>query len=261
MGRIRTAINTRFDMYDAPGFKNEEGNPKYRPALNVVKGHTHTGNPCNSAPDALDPPIAMGYPKDKCFVEGNCAGGRFGSGGWTDAADADGDGFVDIHDMPDPILDTSDRGDAYWGMNHGLDDNPLDGNPNMTRFEMYRYEVEHIIPDNSPAGENADTSHEPVCYTGSTFSDPTLNEDPDHSLAIDRRKFTLAVINCRQVEFDRGKKLAGNATDVPVVGFVDLFLTNPAEGKGLDKADIFAEIIGVAPPGVNGLKDIVQLYR
>jgi hypothetical protein len=133
----------------------------------------------------------------------------------------------------------------------------------MTRYEVYRHEIENSITNNSnnaPPGENADTTVD-ACYTAGTLSDPTLNTDPNDALAIDRRKFTLAVVNCLQYEVDTGKKLAGNETDVPVVGFVDLFLTNPAEGTGKDKADIFAEIIGVAPPGINGLRDIVQLYR
>jgi hypothetical protein len=127
----------------------------------------------------------------------------------------------------------------------------------MTRFELYRHEIENFIPNNAPTGENAN----PSCYTGGTLSDPTINDDLDDPLAIDRRKFTLAAVNCLQYEVDTGKKLAGNVDNVPVVGFVDVFLTNPAEGSGNDKADIYAEIIGVSPPGINGLRDIIQLYR
>jgi Flp pilus assembly protein TadG len=254
MGPVRTAINTRFDMYENPFFKKEGDNPDYRPALNVVKGHT--GPKCNTSPET-DPDIAMAYPKDKCFVENNCLGGRFGSGGWQDAADTDGDG----------IPDTGDRGQAYWNVNHPGQSLPTDYT-SMTRFELYRHEIETApgnpgIPDNSdpppgdPIGENAN----PSCYSGGTLSDPTMNADPDDPLAIDRRKFTLAAINCLQYEVDTGQKLAGNKDNVPVIGFVDVFLTGPAEGTGNTKADIFAEVIGVSPPGVNGLKDIVQLYR
>jgi len=83
-----------------------------------------------------------------------------------------------------------------------------------------------------------------------------MNDDLDDPLSIDRRMFTLAAINC----VAEGP-LNGNESNVPIVGFVDLFLTNPAEGSGKDKADIFAEIIGVSPPGINGLRDIIQLYR
>jgi len=254
VGPVRTAINTRFDMYENPFFGKEGDNPDYRPALNVVKGHT--GPKCKTD---LDPVNAMAYPKDKCFVENNCQGGRFGSGGWTDAADANGDGSDDMYDTNgDGIPDTSDRGDAYWDLNHPPGaGNPLDSSPNMTRFELYRHEIENIIPNNSPIGENAN----PSCYTGGTLSDPTLNSDFDDPLSIDRRKFTLAAVNCLQYEADTGKKLSGNVDNVPVVGFVDVFLTGPAEGSGNDKADIFAEIIGVSPPGINGLRDIVQLYR
>ena len=38
------------------------------------------------------------------------------------------------------------------------------------------------------------------------------------------------------------------------------FLTQPAEGTGNDKADIYGEVIGIATND-NGLRDIVQLYR
>lgn len=255
MGPVRTAINTRFDMYENPFFKKKEDIEEYRPALNVVKGRT--GPKCKTEP--ADPPIAMAYPKDKCFVENNCVGGRFGSGGWTDPADADGDGSVDMYDTDgDGIPDTSNRGDVYWKINHPPGgSNPLDSTPDMSRYELYRHEIENSIPDNSPTGENA----HPSCYSGGTLSDPTMNADPDNPLSIDRRKFTLAAINCLQYEVDTGQKLAGNKDNVPVIGFVDVFLTGPAEGSGNTKADIFAEIIGVSPPGVNGLKDIVQLYR
>ena len=71
----------------------------------------------------------------------------------------------------------------------------------------------------------------------------------------------MAVVNCLQYEDDTGSALNGNESDVPVIGFIDLFLTEPAVEQGSSKANIYAEVVRVAPIGLNGLRDIVQLYR
>ena len=114
----------------------------------------------------------------------------------------------------------------------------------------------------------ADQTNTPQCYTAGTLSDPSydLNNDPnddDDPAYIDRRVFTLAAVNCRHYEAVTGDKLAGNESNVPVVGFIDFFLTQPVEkqsGSGGDKADIYGEVIGVSIND-NGLREIVQLYR
>ena len=49
---------------------------------------------------------------------------------------------------------------------------------------VYRHEIENSIPNNSPAGENADMNVAPQCYTGGTLSDPTMNSDPNDPLGI-----------------------------------------------------------------------------
>ncbi len=259
MGPVRTAVNTRFDMYDAPMFNGEQGNTNYRPALDVVKGHT--GNGCNSAPPKkpADPPIATSFPKDKCFVDGDCPGGRFGFGVWYQETYDN-----DLEDPNNPLVE------PYWEINHPDDDQPTSADApyfkdyaDMTRYEVYRLEIDTAlafdpgIPNNAPIGENGN----PTCYSGGQLSDPSMvDPDDDGPDSIDRRVFTLAAVNCLQYEVDTGKKLAGNVDNVPVIGFVDFFLTQPAEGTGNDKADIYGEVIGVATND-SGLKDIVQLYR
>ncbi len=159
---------------------------------------------------------------------------------------------------------TENRGQAYWDVNHSGQSLPSDY-ANMTRYELYRLEIDSMpgdpgIPDNTnppPPGEDG----APSCYDGGVYSDPNMAPPHDDGpLSYDRRIFTLAVVNCLQYEIDTGKKLAGNVDDVPVIGFVDVFLTQPAEGKGNDKADIYGEIIGVSIND-NGLREIVQLYR
>ncbi|MCZ6839590.1 MAG: hypothetical protein O7G13_09965, partial [Alphaproteobacteria bacterium] len=260
------------DIYENPFFGgNKKSNPLYRPALNVVKGQ-HTDDVCKSAlEDNLD--IAMAYPRDRCFRPANsCPDGRWGTWGWQDDV-ASGDGVL---------------GAQYWQTNHN---NPLASPPGdpvgppppvtpklyaeMTRYEVYRHEIDSIIPNNSAedpdGGENAQMNPTelpgaPQCYTGGTlsdsgFDDPTTNADDNDPANIDRRIFTLAVVNCLQYEIDSGSALNGNESDVPVIGFIDLFLTEPAVEQGSSKANIYAEVVRVAPIGLNGLRDIVQLYR
>ncbi len=136
---------------------------------------------------------------------------------------------------------------------------------NWTRYQVYRWEIENsAIPDNAttpvgPPGENGN----PSCYSGGAgtltdpiFEDPNDPYDDDGSHTIDRRVFTLAVVNC----IAEGP-LNGNQDNVPTIGYIDVFLTQPAEGQGNDQADIYGEIIGVTQPGTNGLRDMVQLYR
>ncbi|NNE84642.1 MAG: hypothetical protein HKN28_11795 [Alphaproteobacteria bacterium] len=277
-GPIRTAMNTRFDMFENPFFGGEEGNSAYRPAINVTKGQPHadvcdsyTQPPLPAAPTAAD---LMGFPQDKCFRDGSLCGGaeRWGNWGWMeDLAGAGGN---------------TDLGLQYWLTNHPA--NPDLGLPgayntsstltgaskpyeDMTRYELYRWEIESgNIPNNPlPNGEKGHVENIPLdptrqCYTGGGLSDPSMFDptDPDQSLQdaafADRRVISLAVVNCLSPGV---APLNGNESNVPIIGFIDLFLTEPSVDKGSEKANIWAEIIRVAPIGVNGLRDIVQLYR
>jgi hypothetical protein len=136
MGPIRTAINTRFDIYENPFFGKEKDNPDYRPAINVVKGHLGSGCNTEAPKNPADPPIAMAYPKDPCFVADNCVGGRFGSGGWYQEIDHDGDGGAVTPDT-----------EPYWVANHppvgGVSVPQPPDYANMTRYEVYRYEIKN----------------------------------------------------------------------------------------------------------------------
>jgi len=265
VGPVRTAMNTRFDMYENPFFGSDadKDNPQFRPALNVVKGHTED-DLCKSPNKPSDPDVAMGYPRDKCFRDDNCPDGRWGTWGWQDETSF-GDGAL---------------GEQYWDTNHNESpvDSGITGFGGMTRYEVYRWEIENsMIANNSsgtPTGENAKMkdnaapSDPPQCYTGDGLTDPSFDTnsssgDDGDSLYIDRRVFTMAAVNCRQYEADTGKKLAGNESNVPVIGFIDFFLTQPVEkqpGSGGSMADIYGEVIGVSTNG-NGLREIVQLYR
>ena len=49
---------------------------------------------------------------------------------------------------------------------------------------------------------------------------------------------------------------------VPVVGFVEVFLTEPAWGQGTEKANIYGEIKGILEPGESEAAHlIVLIYR
>lgn len=233
VGPITAAINVRFDVYNTPMFQSKKNDPEFRPARNVVKGMVEDGgNPCNQV-DPEDPTVALPMPRDACFYTDTCAGGgRFGDGNW-------------------------DR-EAYWDVNHPDDTQPLDYGT-MSRYQVYRDEIaNNVIPDNSPSGEDGN----PQCYNGGTLSDPSDDANDSGDDEIDRRILMLAVLNCVALQ-EQGYSLNGNSSNLPVERFAKVFLTEPAAGQGNEKADIWAEIVGVVDPGDEEavLHDIIQLYR
>lgn len=258
IGPVRRGINVRFDMFDQ-NFSGQTGNPNYPPALNVTKGYTGSG--CGSA--QTDPPVAHPLPRDSCLATdpGTCADGRYGDGNWYNPIDLDGD-----PNTP-PV-------EPYWAINHpGVPEPTASDGPffkdyqDMTRYEIYRYEIEtglpNNIPNNSPSGENGN----PQCYSGPTPSpDPSIDPDDVGVDEIDRRVLPMAAVNCRQVQLD-GMSLSGNTNDVPIVGLIRVFITEPIAEPGggpgsSHQADIFVELAGVLDPGeAEEFRDVVQLYR
>ncbi|MBP2293767.1 pilus assembly protein TadG-related protein [Azospirillum rugosum] len=228
---VRTAFNTRFDMYEAPFFNGTaKTDPSYRPAVNVTKGYIQAsggggkgkgsggggggGNACNLT--ASSPPTAMGLPRDKDLTTSN----RFGNGQW---------------DCP-----------SYWAVNHPGQTAPANcTNPSgMTRYEMYRYEIDNnMIPNNGAGRENGN----PACYS---------NAGTPPSDSPDRRVIYFAIVNCSQ------HALNGNRDDVPVAAFGKAFLPEPVVNKGGDD-EVVVEFIDVVKVGADDgvLHEIVQLYR
>lgn len=235
-GPVRQGMNTRFDIYDG-SFNSQRDNAAYRPAVNVTKGYTFTGNACNAtaAPDT----DAMGLPRDNCYSTDTCnamgpSDGRMGNGNWD---------F-----------------DAYWDINHGTGTPPNTwSNANLpSRYEVYRYEVETpAIPQPGVAPMTLEDG-DPGCYNAAAAGVAPSD-------APDRRVIYAAVINC---EADLSP---GSNDDVPVEAFIKLFLTEPVGSTDDDPANtkdaIYAEILGLLEPGVGTieeqelLRDIVQLYR
>lgn len=140
---VHDGINTRFDIYDGPFMKNQQGKSEYRPARNVTKGRANTSKTkCDGAIT-----IGKAFPLDSCFYTSSCdQGNRFGNANWDRA--------------------------GYWATNHPSSSWPAGLAANASRYDTYRYEIDNgLIPNTSPSGENGN----PSCYSGST----PVSDDPD----------------------------------------------------------------------------------
>lgn len=250
---VSTAINTRFDMYETPGFGgNAKNNSDYRPAPNVTKGKYKSGN--SYVNYSGSPPAGRAMPKHDCYAASNCA--------------SYGPSFHPRFAPPAAANVTAQTSfwTDYWGTNHPDDsfsthyfNGDLDPNGDgiVTRKEMYDWEVATAIPtgdtdgdgdvdsdDETAASSSTGENGRPINYGGSEAPDPN------------RRMLYVAVINCEE-----HGPLNGNSEDVPVLVYAKMFLTHAAEG-GSDQT-LYAEVISVLEVEVDGsiLHDIVQLYR
>jgi hypothetical protein len=249
----RTALNTRFGMYENPFGGNKAGNPRFRPARNIGKG------------------MVLNDPADECsFVDAASVGRDQHSKRVPRDVDAtnysgstNGTGPSNTHRFGTGVWNCA----AYMAAMHPSVTLPsetwctttADGKvAGQSRYDLYRMEIEGTglfsptptIPDttaNTPAGENANPVNG-ACYTGGSS---TLNDTPD------RRIIYFAVINCIELG-----PLSGNSSgDLPVEAFVEAFLTEPVDDPS-DGPEIVLEVKDIVRPGVGGvLHDIVQLYR
>ncbi len=227
---VRTALNTRFDMYENPFFGggNDKKNPAYRPAANVVKGLVPVGgDPCTTAASAS----AKGMPRDGCFTAGTCT--RFGNSSAS--------------------APTWDRA-GYWAANHPS--GVAMPSSLTTRYKTYRWEIENnAIPSSGDYGPSAEfgnaTNAAKRCYSNNTASG-----QPSTSASNDRRVLHLAVVNCRFHD------VQGNEDDLQPVAFVEVFLTEPS-GLVSTQAEIWMEVIKVVDANNTNdvIHDVVQLYR
>ena len=255
-GPIRQAINTRFDAYDNPFFGGSTKNdPNFRPALNVTKGY-EPGSGANCAEPA-DPSVVdvAALPRDDCFYNDpqDCAGGdRYGPGDWH----------------------ANGRGDDYWTKNHGATPQPA-GYADMTRYEVYRYEIESMgfplsnspgVPRPPAAGGAAIENGLSCLYNAPgadpadpaypEFSDPSLDADNEGLDEIDRRLLRLAAVNC----IEHGPLTGATPEGIPVEGHVEVFLTEPTTKNGNEGLRVWGELKGVLEVD-DGVQDLVQLYR
>lgn len=265
------AINTRFDIYETQGCVS---GGTCSPALNSRKDMMRaydavpsTGNSCgihssgwkeptnpyyptNATVDwdfVTNPIGSMGHPRDKCHAvrdgdPGNCRNNAFGDGNWDRAA------YFATHYPP--------------GFNPGVI--PKAG-AQLTRHEVYTWEEanQNTALADTPAGATGNqltTRNRPVCgpqaYGWNAASAP-----------VDRRRMTVAVINCNQ------HSVSGNSKDVPVRRWVDIFLVQPSVDRGPGNAytrkdEIYVEIIGEtdisrsgAPVGPTIRRDVPYLVK
>ncbi|MPY75138.1 MAG: hypothetical protein GEU87_12840 [Alphaproteobacteria bacterium] len=251
VGAMRTALNTRFDMYQNPHGGNKNGSPRFRPARSVAKGRvlTNLADNCSfvKAEDVGKQDRSKALPRD------------------VDAVDFDGSpngtGPSNTHRFGTGLWDCA----GYWSAMHptmtapGWCTSSADGTvAGQSRYDLYRAEIDGTAPfagptipnriGDSPWGENADAASR-SCYTGGSS---TLNDTPD------RRILYFAVVNCREQGLGGGN----SNEEIPVEAFVEAFLTEPVDDPS-DGPEIVLEVKDIVRPGGDDgvLHDIVQLYR
>jgi Flp pilus assembly protein TadG len=205
--------------------QSKRNDPDFAPAPNVIKGYRPSGGGGCIGNNPTPSNVAP-LPQAQCLLAGNCSG-------------------------PSPRFSSSqtvDPGqrDAYVQQNYtdvGMADKTGGAN---TRHQMYQNEIA-----NSGSGDILDTSAG-LEESGRPSCSSNMSSDPD------RRVLVAAAIDCSTLP-------PGNASNVPVLDFYRIFLTNIAGEP--DPTDVWVEVIdhvdpfGGGEPGSGFAHDIVQLYR
>ena len=274
---VTDAINTRFDIYEN-GLTNACTNGTCSPSPNVRKdvvrpaGSTNfgfkTGNdpwdlplvrylPDTSGVQSTPYPTAMGHPRDKCHAtsqDGNCAGGRFGTGNW------DRDLYFFVNHMP--LLTAQAGGTApttpsnawqtlnslqTWALANGYTVATI---PNITRYDVYKWELAaDLLADTLHSYPSHSTTQGSKTTDFNNYGRPQSGAGlPASATQLDRRVTSVAVINCVQ------QNVQGQAKDVTVAKWVEVFLVEPSIARDRTVAgDIYVEVIrettagGIAP--------------
>lgn len=248
------ALNTRFDMY--PTGNNLKCDPttgNFCPAQNVrrdyvsvettknVKASDIAGLACNSAKAGNWTPISslpatatalpplQGFAMDDCFASGTCT--VLGDGQWS--------------------------GSKYMSLQHP-GTSLATAAPDGTRFEVYEWELGNpatLLTSPKKVGYNAtlvsgngngnNSRYNVDLYC--SYPQPVVGTGvPASNTQKDRRVLTVAAVDCTG--------LNGKST-VDILRWVDLFLVQPANLNGSDKA-FFTEVMGPAkrPNGESGFQ-------
>ncbi len=232
--RIADGLNTRLDMYDG-WMALVRNHSQYPPSENVLKGLRTQGFNCSNPKSSTSTPL----PRDNCFMPG---------GSWPNGVGGSaGSGCINVSGSPRAGNTQWDRWN-YWTTNHSGDP-PPPGYSSMTRYQVYRYEIEHAPPD---VANTPQESGSPTCSASTPIS----------SFSRDRRVLPVAIVNC----LEHQSVLLDSNRDVPVEDFAEVFLTEPAGNNqwwGGSQNDLYIEMIGrirTSTPEAN-LREYSVLYR
>ncbi|MEM9626549.1 MAG: pilus assembly protein TadG-related protein [Pseudomonadota bacterium] len=237
--QVAGGLNSRFDIYlsQLAGLQNDA---RFAPAPSVTKAITDAGG--DACIDGLgagdvtdlselpDDERSVPLPRDGCFGESaTCAATGLSLGTGVTEAELD----------------------DYWAINHG-GVRPAAS----TRLELYEEEVAAApVFDRVLQKDTSQETGAPTCHQGGAV--PTTE-------SAERRLLNAAVINC---DPGSGLPIRGLVSDVPVLDFVQLFMTEPAElSPSGNRVAIWAEEVQSLTPLSEGLgngdiRDVVQLVR
>ena len=196
-------------------------------------------------------PLVMGLPRDLCHAWSNNGNCSLFNGGQNARL---GDGEWDIS--------------AYWrsafGSNYGGQVSEADygpfptGQSYPTRYQVYRWEADQIVAGTmsgssiaKSAGGNQYAYAQPQAGRSLALANPPYGLVPGSDL--DRRRISVAVLNCNALQAKYGNSLNNKQLEVPT--WIDVFLVEPSEsrkkcasGSGCntvytEKFDVYVELI------------------
>ncbi|HEY0165357.1 MAG TPA: hypothetical protein VGB39_08305, partial [Sphingomicrobium sp.] len=191
------------------GWKLLPASGRYLPASNAALGGGQRA--------ALYP---MGHPRDICHAlsaSGACAGGALGTGFWDRAA----------------YFHSNYGANFQWAATTAL-------GPRATRYQTYLWELKNQL-NAKPSGLNmryavpggaGRLSNKPVCQPAGAVT-PIAD--------IDRRRLTVAVVNCT------GGNVSPGSKRLEPVKWIDVFLVEPSWNRDrTSDSELYVEIIGEA---------------
>ncbi|WP_327752123.1 pilus assembly protein TadG-related protein [Sphingobium sp. SJ10-10] len=263
---VLDSLNTRFDVYANGSTCPSQYGGTCSPSRNTRKDlvcNSNNGSTCNNSngfgvsaspyrPDSVAPlpstggatdPDIMGYPRDLCHAVQQSAQtcGTVGSGTW------DRDAYFRVN--------YGWTNEAAWTFGTGL-------GAGATRYEVYNWEVAHptVVVGTNSRGIGVG---QPLSGNNWGFGSPAngVAGITPSSAGIDRRRISVAVLNCRALN------LHGKTTGIDPVKWLDVFLVEPAidRGKGknvyTDKKEVYVEVIGDTGSGANGASNPQVIQR
>ncbi|QLC22446.1 pilus assembly protein [Parasphingopyxis sp. CP4] len=244
---VMAAVNTRFDVSENGGNTCPAGgtcSPSINSRKDLVRGAGCgiTGQGWDEPPNPYRPtsptvplssnyPDTMGHPRDMCHatqLNGQCAGGRIGTGLW------DRDAYFRVNYGWTTA--------AAWQTGTGL-------SATATRYEVYLWEIAN--PSGQGAGGNQGINVPQSVGSRTGYGAPVCRAPgiTPGGTNVDRRRISAAVINCE------AQNLNGQETGVHVAHWLDLFLVEPSISRGnggnqrTRAAEVYTEVIQTTTSG------------